>query len=179
MAVVSMSYAEMNPKSADEITYDNTTSGLEADNVQDAVDELTDLNVIKPGDRFYWCDYSGTHSSQALGGLWGYTIENGSGYLFRIFVTLPKSRSSEVTSATIHGKCYMNFIMPGSTVAFIFDASEWTVTPSAIGFSLINTVMPSPISGSPAPTSKALGVIGGKPASSQPADFTDVYIEFH
>lgn len=43
MAIVSMSYAEMNPKSADQITYDNTISGLTGDNVQDAIDEMNTI----------------------------------------------------------------------------------------------------------------------------------------
>lgn len=46
MAIVSMSYAEMNPKSADQITYENTQSGLAASNVQDAIDEVND-NLVE------------------------------------------------------------------------------------------------------------------------------------
>lgn len=42
MAIVSMLYGAGGASSAEEVSYDNTTSGLEADNVQDAVDEVND-----------------------------------------------------------------------------------------------------------------------------------------
>lgn len=42
MAIVSMLYGAGGASSADEVSYDNTTSGLEAENVQDALDENSD-----------------------------------------------------------------------------------------------------------------------------------------
>lgn len=53
MAIVSMSFAEMNPKTAEQITYDNTTSGLSADNVQDAIDSIY---VPMSAQREIWVD---------------------------------------------------------------------------------------------------------------------------
>lgn len=44
MAIVSMLYGAGGASSAEEVSYDNTTSGLEADNVQDAVDEVSVRN---------------------------------------------------------------------------------------------------------------------------------------
>lgn len=40
MAIVSMLYGAGGASSAEDVSYDNTTSGLEADNVQDAIDEV-------------------------------------------------------------------------------------------------------------------------------------------
>lgn len=46
MAIVSMLYGAGGASSAEEVSYDNTTSGLEADNVQDAIDEVNSKGVI-------------------------------------------------------------------------------------------------------------------------------------
>lgn len=49
MAIVSMLYGAGGASSAEDVSYDNTTSGLEADNVQDAIDEVIPI-YFKDGD---------------------------------------------------------------------------------------------------------------------------------
>lgn len=45
-----MLYGAGGASSAEDVSYDNTTSGLEADNVQDAIDELNSNLVLHVGD---------------------------------------------------------------------------------------------------------------------------------
>lgn len=83
MAIVSMSYAEMNPKSADQITYENTESGLEATNVQDAIDEVNAARIYIKTFPQVTINSSTTTSARidtALGGYTtiGYRIQNAS-----------------------------------------------------------------------------------------------------
>lgn len=59
---------------ADKVSYDNTTSGLEADNVQDAIDEVND-KVVDNQPYHHTSELVGTHttSGQTIG---TYTIQD-------------------------------------------------------------------------------------------------------
>lgn len=61
MAIVSMLYGAGGASSAEDVSYDNTTSGLEADNVQDAIDEVNaGVDAL---------DYDASDSVTVFGGL--------------------------------------------------------------------------------------------------------------
>lgn len=101
---------------ASKITYDNTTSGLTADNVQDAIDETKNdadsATYYRPGDRIWICE-NGTATKNCSTFMIGFCPGDPSKQRYKLM--LNKNISPEVTSATLHVEggnarfdCYAN-----------------------------------------------------------------------
>ena len=110
---------------ADKVSYDNTASGLEADNVQDAIDEINSnlKNETKyhVGDRIYLI--SPTQRTKNL--ILGFTVQGKEKVRVRCFLT--KELGDDISGVALHGhgifSCYCN----ASTLPGIEVTESWNV----------------------------------------------------
>lgn len=114
--------------SADRVSYDNTTSGLEAENVQDAVDEVKealDDSEYHVGDVIKLINADDTQTGCNAYGI-GFTVGNPAA--IRLRYSLEKPIGKDVTSARVVGRvkigCYCNSTPP--IPEFIVD-NTWNV----------------------------------------------------